>query len=66
MFIFDSSINPIAKLSTVWGGVSASKLLALIGITTWGDFAAICAALYSLALLLDLIIKWRKRDEADK
>lgn len=56
--MFDSSNAPVTKAVGIWGGVSASKILGSVGINSWGDFAAMCAALYSLALLLDWV--WKK------
>ena len=45
------------KACIAWGGVGISKLLDSIGIASWGDFAAMLAAIYSLFLIIDWIRK---------
>lgn len=45
------------KAVIAWVGVGISKWLAAIGISTWGDFAAMLAAIYSLFLICDWIYK---------
>lgn len=54
----------VVKAGAAWGGVSISKALAMVGIATWSDFAAACAAVYSLILIFDWLRKrwigWRK------
>lgn len=57
----------IAKAGAAWSGVGLAKILNGAGIHSWGDFAAMCAAVYSLFLIFDwLKKKWRARDEASK
>jgi hypothetical protein len=46
------------KAAAAWGGVGVSKILEAIGIASWGDFAAMCAALYSLLLIFEW--GWKK------
>ncbi|HQR98169.1 MULTISPECIES: hypothetical protein [unclassified Polaromonas] len=54
--------NPVLKATVAWGGVAFSKWLESVGITSWGDFAAMLAAIYSLFLILDwLYKKWSNR-----
>lgn len=54
--------SPAIKASVAWGGVAFSKWLEAIGITSWGDFAAMLAAIYSLFLIIDwLWKKWSNR-----
>ena len=56
----------VAKAGAAWSGVGLAKLLSAAGINSWGDFAAMCAAIYSLFLIFDwLRKKWRSRNEAD-
>lgn len=56
-----------AKAGAAWGAVGLAKLLNGAGIHSWGDFAAMCAAVYSLFLIFDwLRKKWRCRNEAGK
>lgn len=58
----DAHQNPLVKASVVWSGVGLSKYLDAIGISTWGDFAAMLAAIYSLFLIADwLHKKWQSR-----
>ena len=47
----------MAKASFSWGGVGISKFLAMLGIASWSDAAAMLAALYSLFLIVDWITK---------
>jgi hypothetical protein len=42
--------HPVLKVITVW--------LAAFGITSWGDFAALMAAIYSVLLILEWC--WKK------
>jgi hypothetical protein len=51
----------IVKSATAWGGVVFAKYLEAIGITSWGDFAAACAAVYSLILIGEWVYKKFKR-----
>lgn len=45
-----------------WSGVGLAQFLNSIGIHTWGDFAAMCAALLSIVTLADWAWKkWRAR-----
>jgi hypothetical protein len=45
-----------------WSGVGLSRFLDSIGIHTWGDFAAMCAALLSVVTLADWAWKkWKNR-----
>lgn len=54
--------DPKAKAVAAWGGVGISKFLETIGITSWGDFAAMCAAIYSLMLIVEWCWKkWKGR-----
>jgi len=56
-----------AKAGAAWGGVGLAKILDSAGIHSWGDFAAMCAAVYSLFLIFDwLRKKWRCRNETSK
>jgi hypothetical protein len=58
------AIDPRLKAGAAWGGVGVSKVLNAIGIGSWGDFAAMCAALYSLLLIGEwLWKKWKARGE---
>lgn len=57
--------NPVIKAGIAWSGVGFSKLLAAFGISTWGDFAAMLAAIYSLFLIADwLYKKWACRHDS--
>lgn len=40
-----------SKAGIAWFGVGIAKGLSSIGIHTWSDFAALCAATYSLLLI---------------
>lgn len=52
----------VAKGFLAWSGVGLAKLLNNAGIHSWGDFAAMCAAIYSIFLIYDwLKKKWRCR-----
>lgn len=67
-----SVAHPVLKVVTVW--------LAALGITSWGEFAAFLAAVYSMLLILewcwkkfvrDLLVRWKvigrcKRRKDDK
>lgn len=54
----DDARTSILKAAAAWLGVGLSKL----GVHSWSDFAAICAALYSLCLIYEWASKrWRKR-----
>jgi len=53
----DDSKAAMAKASFSWGGVGISKFLAMLGIASWSDAAAMLAALYSLFLIVDWIAK---------
>lgn len=46
------------KAITAWGGVGLSKWLTSIGVTSWGDFSALCASILSLLLIADWV--WKK------
>lgn len=54
----DEQKNPVLKALFAWGGVGFSKYLEAVGIHSWGDVAAMFAALYSLFLIIDWI--WKK------
>lgn len=55
-------MDPRAKAAAAWGGVGVSKFLDAIGITSWGDVAAMFAAIYSLILICEwLWKKWKGR-----
>jgi len=41
----------VIKAGVAWFGVGIAKGLSSIGIHTWSDFAALCAAIYSLMLI---------------
>jgi hypothetical protein len=60
MDIHDSRL----KAGAAWGGVGISKFFEAFGIGSWGDFAAMCAALYSVLLIIEWVWKkwrdWRK------
>lgn len=53
-----SVAHPVIKVVTVW--------LAALGITSWGDFAAMLAALYSLLLIIEWCWKRFGRSLAEK
>lgn len=54
--------NPVLKAGVAWSGVGFSKWLESAGINSWGDFAAMMAAIYSLFLIVDwLYKKWVNR-----
>lgn len=62
-----SVAHPVLKVVTVW--------LAALGITSWGEFAAMCAAVYSMLLILewcwkkfvrDLLVKWKLIDRCKR
>ena len=54
-------IDPRFKAAAAWCGVGLSKFLEAFGIGSWGDFAAMCAAFYSLLLIGEwLLKKWRE------
>jgi hypothetical protein len=55
-------MDPRIKAGAAWGGVGISKFLEAIGIGSWGDFAAMLAAFYSLLLIGEWVWKkWRAR-----
>ena len=54
----DAQHNAIVKASVAWSGVGLSKYLDAIGVSSWGDFAAMLAAIYSLFLIIDFL--WKK------
>lgn len=56
----------VVKAATAWGSVGISKVLSWFGIASWGDFAAMVAAAYSLLLIVDWVIKKRKSAQASK
>ena len=45
------------KACIAWGGVGISKFLESIGVASWGDFAAMLAAIYSMFLIFDWLRK---------
>jgi hypothetical protein len=47
-----------AKCAAAWGACGFAKLLQAIGVTSWGDGAAMLAALYSLILICEWA--WKK------
>lgn len=48
------------KAGIAWFGVGISRLLESIGIHSWGDFAAMLAAVYSAFLIFEWLRKqWR-------
>jgi hypothetical protein len=50
------------KAATAWGGVGVAKCLEVIGVTSWGDAAAMLAALYSAILIGEWFYKkWKAR-----
>jgi hypothetical protein len=50
------------KAALAWSGVGCSKLLEGAGIHSWGDVAAMLAAIYSLFLIIDWMYKkWQNR-----
>ncbi|MGH8429619.1 MAG: hypothetical protein ACREUF_04360 [Solimonas sp.] len=54
--------SSFVKAGVVWSGVGISKFLESIGISSWGDFAAMLAAVYSAFLIFDWLRKqWRSR-----
>jgi hypothetical protein len=57
-------MDPRLKAGAAWGGVGFSKFLELIGVGSWVEFSAMCAAFYSLLLIGEWIWKkwrnWRK------
>lgn len=58
----DEQRHPFMKAGIAWGGVGFSKWLESFGISSWGDLAAMLAAIYSLFLILDwLWKKWSNR-----
>jgi hypothetical protein len=55
--------NPILKAVFAWTGVGSAKYLEAIGISSWGDVAAMLAAIYSLFLIIEWIYKkWNSLD----
>ena len=54
----DEQKNPVVKALFAWSGVGFSKYLEAVGIHSWGDVAAMFAALYSLFLIIDWV--WKK------
>lgn len=51
------------KAAAAWGGYSVSQVLSFFGFHSWGDFAAFCAAVYSLILIGEwLWKKWKARE----
>jgi hypothetical protein len=55
-------LDPRLKAGAAWGGVGISKLLEAVGIGSWGDLAAMLAALYSLLLICEWgWKKWKAR-----
>jgi hypothetical protein len=58
MDIHDSRL----KAGAAWGGVGISKFFEAFGIGSWGDLAAMLAAIYSLLLIGEWCVKkWRNR-----
>jgi hypothetical protein len=56
------AMDPRLKAAAAWGGVGFSKFLESIGVGSWGDFAAMCAAFYSLLLICEWVWKkWKSR-----
>lgn len=62
-----SVTHPVMKVATVW--------LAALGVTSWGEFAAFLAAIYSLLLILewcwkkfvrDLLVRWKLIDRCKR
>jgi hypothetical protein len=54
-------LDPRIKAGAAWGGVGISKVLEAFGIGSWGDFAAMLAAFYSVLLIAEWIWKkWRE------
>lgn len=49
------------KAATAWGATGVSIWLERIGVTSWGDVAAMLAALYSLLLIIEWLWKKLKR-----
>lgn len=59
----DSKVGAM-KAGAAWGGVGISKYLEAIGVSSWGDLAAMLAAIYSLFLIVDWMWKkWKGRDQ---
>lgn len=50
-----------AKVVTIWSTVGVAESLNKIGINDWGDFAAMCAALYSVILIVEWVYKKLKK-----
>lgn len=50
-----------AKVVTIWSTVGVAESLNNIGINDWGDFAAMCAALYSVILIVEWVYKKLKK-----
>lgn len=57
----------VLKATSAWGGVGVAKFLEQIGVTSWGDAAALAAFLYSCILIGEWA--WKKlrarRDRKD-
>lgn len=54
----DALHDPRTKAAAAWGGWGVSEILEKLGIGSWSDFAALCAAVYSLLLIGEWV--WKK------
>lgn len=50
-------LSDTAKGLLAWGGVGVAKSLETIGINSWSDAAAACAAIYSIILIGEWLYK---------
>lgn len=57
----------VAHAGVAWSGVGVAKFLETIGITSWGEAAAMAAFIYSCLLIIDWVWKkWRKRGHREQ
>ena len=52
----------VIKAGVAWFGVGVAKGLNNVGIHSWSDFAAMCAAIYSLMLIAGWLRRAFKRN----
>ena len=48
----------LMKGGAIWSTIGFSEYLNFMGINSWGDFAAMLAAIYSLILIIEWV--WKK------
>ena len=51
----------LIKTGAIWSTIGVSEGLNSIGVNDWGDFAALCAAVYSIILIVEWVYKKLKK-----